>query len=74
MYKVVFKFPNGYGYHCETYGGGFYRMNGEKYAVFDNISPKLYKSEKSADKAARVIAETCINGTWLYEIVSVHDN
>lgn len=69
MYRIVFRFLTGYGYRYENYGGGFYRMNGEKYAVFDNRTPKLYKSEKTARRVADTIATTCVNGIWDYEII-----
>ena len=67
MYKIVF--------HClgglpdETYGGGSYVVNGEKYAVLDDEKPRLYKSERVARNAAEKLIRSCVNVGVDYSIV-----
>lgn len=69
MYKIVFhdigNMPD------EVYGGGTYVVNGEKYAVFNDQKPKLYKSEKVAMAAARKLLVSCVNAGVSFSVVEV---
>lgn len=67
MYKIVFHYPAGM--PDETYGGGTYVVNGEKYAVLNDEKPKLYKSEKVARNAAESLFWSCVNSGVDYSIV-----
>lgn len=71
MYKIIFHF---YRTQDETYGGGYYYVNKEKYAVFNSFKPKLFKSEKVAINSAERLINSCINCAEdldYYEIVKV---
>lgn len=59
MYKIVFRYAGGQA--DETYGGGSYIVNGEKFAVLNNENPKLYRSERVARNAAEKLFESCVN-------------
>lgn len=69
MYKIVFLYYDGYD-KTETYGGGSYYFQGEKYAVLNNAKPKLYKSKSIAERSAQQLTKSCVNVVG-YEIVEV---
>lgn len=71
MYKIVFHFYRG---SHETYAGNKYVFQGEKYAVFNNEKPKLYKNAKIAANSAEKLLHSCVNcidSFKNYEIVEV---
>ena len=69
MYKIQFNYP---GNLTETYGGGSYTFQEEKYAVLSNSNPKLYKTKAIAERSAqRLINGLCVNVSPNYEIVEV---
>ncbi|MBQ3256373.1 MAG: hypothetical protein IJN43_16210 [Ruminococcus sp.] len=53
----------------EIYSGGTYAVQGEKFAAFDSLNPKLYKSAKVAENTAKKLAASCSNTSHDYEIV-----
>ena len=53
----------------EIYSGGTYAVQGEKFAAFDSLNPKLYKSAKVAENTAKKLAVSCSNTSHDYEIV-----
>lgn len=63
MYYIVFICNNSK--DTEVYSGGTYIHQGEKYACFDRSSPRLYKSEKVAEK----LLKSCVNTGCDFEIV-----
>lgn len=68
MYKIVFHYTA----NCtETYGGGTYIYQGEKYAILNDLQPKLYKSKGMAERSAKQIFQSCSNVGYEYEIVEV---
>lgn len=71
-YKVVFRWLWS---RPEVYGGGSYVYEGEKYAVFDSWNPKLFKSAKVAENAAKKLQKSCVNllGSE-YDIEEVDDD
>ena len=71
-YRVLFRWTYG---RPEVYGGGSYIFEGEKYAVLDSWNPKLFKSAKVAENAAKKLQESCVNllGSE-YEIEEVEDD
>lgn len=71
MYKIVFRYH--FNQESETYSGGTYIFQGEKYACFDCKNPKLYKSAKVAENSARKLAESCVNTSSFFEIIKVSD-
>lgn len=66
MYYIRFRY---YSSPSEVYSGGTYIVQGEKYAAFDSCNPKLYKSAKVAENAAKKLAISCSNTSDDYEIV-----
>lgn len=67
MFFIVFHYSDGNS--SEVYGGGTYIFQGEKYAVMNSDSPKLYKSEKVADRSAKRLRGSCTNTGVDYSIV-----
>lgn len=69
MFKIIFHdigcMPD------ETYGGGSYIFQGEKYAVLNDEEPKLFKSEKVARNAAEKLLASCVNTGVSYSIEEV---
>lgn len=65
MYYIVFTDNR----EREIYSGGTYVHQGEKYACFDSANPKLYKSEKTAERVALNLIRTCTNTGTDFEIV-----
>ena len=70
MYKILFVYNSRYE-DDETYGGGSYTFQGQKYAVFNNREPKLYKSRKIAERSAQQLIKSCVNVSDTYEIIEV---
>ena len=68
MYYIVFHYSN---QSTETYSGGFYIFQGEKYACFNNRSPKLYKSKKVAKNAAKNLINNCANTSCNFEVLEM---
>ena len=66
MYYIVFHYIN---QSTETYSGGFYIFQGEKYACLDNSNPKLYKSKKVAENAAKKLLNSCVNTGSDFEVL-----
>lgn len=69
-YKIKFYYNNGM---TETYSGGTFVLQGEKYAVFDCMNPKLYKSKKIAENSAKRLINSCVNTSSNYEVVEVNE-
>lgn len=67
MFYIEFHYPDGSS--SEVYGGGTYIFQGEKYAVLNGDSPKLYKSEKVAERSAKRLFVSCTNTGNGYSIV-----
>lgn len=71
MYKIVFHYWDSR--QSETYSGGTYIFQGEKYAAFDYKNPKLYKSRKVAENSAQKLMLSCVNTSTNYDIVEVSE-
>lgn len=67
MYYIKFRYDDSS--PPEVYSGGTYNVEGEKFAAFDSLNPKLYKSAKVAENAAKKLAVSCTNTSHDYEIV-----
>lgn len=68
-YKIVYSYHDGS--RSETYSGGSYIFQGERYAAFDDRKPKLYKSRKVAENSAEKLICSCVNTSTTYKIVEV---
>ena len=60
-YKIIFD--------NEAYTGKSYIYQGEYYAILDNKTPKLYKSKKIAERAAKKLVQRCANISPEYQII-----
>lgn len=70
--KYMIKFLYYDGSSPETYSGGTYIVQGEKYACFNDKNPKLYKSKQLAERSAKKLSLTCSNTEIdYYEIIEV---
>lgn len=67
MYYIVFYYHDKHG--AEIYSGGSYVFQGEKYACFDCVNPKLYKSEKVAENVAKKLLNSCTNTGCGFEVL-----
>lgn len=65
-YKINFYYNNGM---TETYSGGTFVFQGERYAIFDCMNPKLYNSKKIAENSAKKLIISCVNTSPNYEVV-----
>lgn len=75
MYKIVFYYHDMHS--TETYSGGSYIYQGEKFACLDNRNPKLYKTEGIAKRSAQRLYESrCVNLPYDFDdywIVEEHE-
>lgn len=71
MYIIVFHYHDSR-YGTESYGGGTYYYQGEKFAVLNNRKPKLYRSKGIAERSAQQLIKSCANVSDDYEIVETH--
>lgn len=55
----------------EVYGGGTYWFQKEKYAIFNDGKPKLFKSENVAENVAKQLLESCVNTGVGYTVEEV---
>ena len=53
----------------EAYTGKSYIYQGERYAILDDKNPKIYKSRKSAENAAKKLVQQCANISPEYQII-----
>lgn len=60
-YKIIFD--------NEAYTGKSYIYQGERYAILDDKNPKIYKSRKNAENAAKKLVQRCANISPEYQII-----
>lgn len=65
-YKIYFDY--------EAYTGKCYVYQGEYYAILDNKNPKLYKSKKIAERAAKAGVHLFANVSNEYEIIEARED
>lgn len=64
MYYIAFHDSK----EVDIYSGDTYIFKGEKYACFDSLYPKLYKSEKIAENCAKKLIKSCANTGDSFEV------